>query len=467
MRLYDESEIKKKNEKNKKIKMLISTGIVLTIILIIALMVIIFYLVHNPNKITVFLNNKSNVNIESMLIVETADDGNTEMYLPIREISGIFGYESSNGEYTTNLEDKDSCNVKCKDEVAILKLDSNIVYKLLLGDNTNSSISAEYEYIKIDTPVVKRNDKLCASLEGIEKAFNVYIDYNEKTKKMNIYSLEHLLEVAEKKATKYNAKVDEAFVNKKAILDNMIVVNYEDNTKGVIDFGTEGEILGKQYENIRYISQKQAFLVQKDMRVGIYGSDGKEKITPRYNNLTLIDNENDLYMAEYEGRYGVVDINGQTKIYLDYDKIGVDVSDFKENGLRNGYVLLGKLIPVRQNEMWKFFRIEIEKNSDGTTNIQCKLIPGEFNDIGCISSTTKATTSNVMVIEDYDVVVVKKNNYYGFMDINGKPAIGQVFSDVYMETFSGITKYYMVSNEKSYNVIEELEKMGYSKVNKE
>jgi len=470
MSLYDEEEVRRKNAKSKKTKKLVITGIILTIVLIIVLMVAITFLIANPNKITVSLDGKQSAALENMLITKTENDGTTEIYFPIREFAKSFGYTSNNGEYTTNLEDKNSCNVDSGNEISIFKLDSNIIYKLEKNTNSSQGINQEYEYIKINNPVIQESDTLYASMEGIEKAFNFSITYNNKTKKMSIYTLDYLLTTAQSKAEKLNAKVDELFANKKTILDNMIVLNYDNRrAKGVINYTTGAEILGGQYEDIKYVSSKKVFIVKANGKIGIYGDDGQMKISPQYDSLTLIDNENDLYLAEYNKRYGVVDINGQTKIYLDYDAIGVDVNNYKENGLRNGYVFFGKLIPVKQNNLWRFYRIESEKNADGTKNVQCRDLGTNFDAIGCITTTRSGTTSNLMVIEDYEVVVVKKNNHYGFMDTDGKPAIGLKCSDVYMETMAGNTNYYMVSDieHKTENVIEELEKMGYTKVSKE
>ena len=155
---------------------------------------------------------------------------------------------------------------------------------------------------------------------------------------------------------------------------------------------------------------------------------------------------------------------------MEHYRIGVNINEFKENGLKNGYVLLGNLIPVQDNGIWGFYKIESTKNADGSINVQCtKMQTDDFSGIGCTTKITRGTATNLMVIEEYGMIVVQKQGtYYGFMNQDGVLPIGVAFTDIYAETTSGQKNYFMVrsNNGKTYNVIEVLEKIGYSKVNK-
>ena len=464
MVLFDEEEIKRKNEKNRKVKKLIITGIILTMVLIVALMITIFYLIYNPNKITVSLDGGQNTGLENMLITETGDDGSQKIYFPIRQVAKEFGYSSNNGEYTTNLEDKDSCNVESDNEVAIFKLDSNIIYKIAKNNGSSQNTNLDYEYVKIDTAIIKKDDVLYASAEGIEKAFNLKISYNEQSKKMTIYTLGYMLSSAKKQAESQNAKVDEEFANQKAVLDNMIVIDYENGLKGVIVLNTKKEVLGAQYDDIKYVPEKKVFLVQKNKKFGIADNSGLQKVKTQYDSLTLIDNDNDLYLAQNGNKYGVIDIDENTIIYLEYDQIGVDISQFEGNGLKSGYILLDKLIPVEQGGKWGFYSIESTKNSDGTKRVVGKQLTSlEFDGIGCIAKTRKSVVSNLMVMEDYGLIIVNKNNLYGFMNTEGRLLFGGL-TDIYVETASGKTDYYMVAQDQTINIIQYFEQRGITKV---
>lgn len=479
MKLYDEEELRSQKEKDRKVRRYVLIGIFTSIIAIVALMGIIFYLIYNPNKITIFVDGKESTKLEEMFIYKTADDGSTIIYAPIRATAEWFGYKTNDGEYTTNLEDKDSCYVEIKDEkgatqeIAIFSLDATTIYKIDLSNKNNTS-EYEYEEIKTENPIIKESDTLYVDAYGLKKALNMTLSYNEKTKRITIRTLSSLVASAEKIIADKTAsddkygKLDEKYINQKALLDNMmVIVSKTDAKKGVRNFETASELLGSQYTDITYIPQKGSFLVKdNNNKVGIIGKD--VSIKTQYDSLTLIDAEHELYLAENNGLYGVIDKNENTKIYLEYNKIGVDVSQYASNGLKNGYVLLGKIIPVQKEDKWIFYSIETTKNQDGTINVQCVPVQNvECDNVGCITNATGATANNLMVIPEYNLIVVQKQGYYGVMDFTGALPIPAVLKDLYIATISGKTDYYMVylkdGKEHTYNIIEQLQKRGYTK----
>jgi len=248
----------------------------------------------------------------------------------------------------------------------------------------------------------------------------------------------------------------------------MIIVSSTSGKKGVRNYSTKEEILGAQYDDITYVPEKKSFMITKDGKVGIIDYKRVLKIKPQYDKLLLIDSRNGLYLAEANGYCGVLDENGNTKIDLYYSKIGVDISNFKENGLKTGYVLLERIIPIKKmNGKWIFFRIDNNKASDGTINVQCtKLEIPEIDDIGCVTNMISPTISNLMVIKDYNIIVIKMNNQYGFMDIQGKNILGTKFDSAYLETTSNQTNYYATYGlGNQIDVIEEFKKLGYTKSN--
>ncbi len=458
MNLYEIEEQRKQKEKNKKMTRYIVISIVIIVVLIVALMCAIYFLVNNPNRIRVYLDGKETPKIAELLITETKEDGTSSIYAPIRDIASYLNYESSNGAYTTASEDPDSCYIKNKNEIAIFNLNSNIIYKL---DRTADN--ADYEYVKIENKVIKKDNKLYVEQEGLEKSFNISFKYNEKEKKIQIYTLDYYVGEAQKKIKKLGYQETElSFANQKALLDNMLVALSSDDQYCVINFSTGAEILGKQYDEITYIPQKSAFLVEYNNKVGIISSDGSTKIKANYDRLTLIDDENELYLAQLNGLYGVIDINEKNVIYIEYDKIGIDITDFKENEVKSGYILLNKLIPVQQNNKWGFFDITGKQ----ITNL-------EYDKIGCITSTSKNVAYNLLVIPDYNVIAVGKNNRYTFMDLQGKEVFACVFEDLYMELQSGKLMYYMVGKDndgetdRTGEVTQYLEKIGITKDSKE
>lgn len=460
MALYDEEEVRKKQEKNTLLRKGIITGIVLSAILIVILMLVIAYLIRNPNKITIYVGERENTKLESLVKTKKTDEG-TILYFPIKQTAEIFGFQTSDGEYSTNYEDSNSCNIQTSDEVTVFNMDSNIIYKT---DPKDANL--EYEAIKIQNPIIKIEDELYINSSDLNNALNMSVSaFNEKTKRIKIITLDTLVETAQKVATDSGyEKMDDKFMNKKAVLDNMIVVQNKDRKYGVID-GNGKIILNMQYDDITYIPQKKSFFVEKGGKVGIYGKN--VKIDPNYAELKLIDADNELYLVKNaNNQYGVIDITGETKIYSEYDKIGVDINNFKRDGVKSGYVLVGNLIPVQQNGKWKFFKIESTTNSDGVKIVQCKNVGIEFDDIGCVSKTTGSTVSNVLTIEDYGVVVVKKNNLYGIMDANGNPSVALICLDIYKEITSGKTNYYMIDarDGKTYIIEKEADKIKHTEI---
>ena len=471
MKLYDEEELRKKNEKSNKIRKLIIIGMFTTLVLIIALMGVIYYLIYNPNKITVYLSEKENETLENSITLINSEDGKSQiMYFPIRKIASIFGYESFDGDYYANVEGNENCYIENEKEVAIFSLDSNTIYKIdktLQNDNNKES---EYEEYKIENPVKQQNGDLLVDLEGLKKGFNLSVSYSEKTKRITINKLDEYIDAASKYITqKKYGKLDEKFANQKALLDNMMIIESETNgLKGVRSYSEDKEILGAQYDDITYIPQKSSFIIERNSKVGIIGNDGIVKIKPLYDKLTLIDEENGLYLAENEKYFGVIDSNENIKIYLEYQKIGVDINQFKQNGLKKGYVLLNKIIPAQKDGKWILFKIESIDNPDGSKNVQCRNLFENnkygidyVDNIGCITGTNRGTVTNLMLIKEYNVILVQKYQKYGFLNIDGNPASNMIYQDAFIETTSGKKDYYVVDgNGNTLRVEDELRKVG-------
>ena len=470
MKLYDEEELRRKNEKSNKIRKLVVIGMFTTLVLIIALMGIIYYLMYNPNKITVYLSGKEDENLESNLTLIASEDGKSQIvYFPIRKIADKFGYKSYDGDYSVNVEGKENCYIENEKEVAIFSLNSNTIYKI---DKTiqNNNQESEYEEYKIENPIKQQNGELVVDLEGLGKGFNLSVSYNNKTKRITINKLDEYINSASKYITqKKYGKLDEKFANQKALLDNMMIIETESNgLKGVRSYSEDKEILGAQYNDITYIPQKSSFIVQKNSKVGIIGNDGIVKIKPLYDKLTLIDDENGLYLAENDRFFGVIDSNENIKIYLEYQKIGVDISQFKQNGLKKGYVLLDKIIPAQKDGKWILFKIESTNNPDGSKNVQCRNLFENnkygidyIDNIGCITGTNRGTVTNLLLIKEYNVILVQKYQKYGFLSVDGNPASNMIYQDAFIETTSGKKDYFVVDgNGNTLRVEDELRKVG-------
>lgn len=475
MSLYDGYEDKKEDENRKKLKKKILIAIIIIFILIIVLICGMVYLSYDPNKIYFRLNGVEKgqstevAQLYNMLSINIDDNGKLEMYAPIKDVAKYLGYESGNGTYTVTSEDTNSCYVKNENEVAIFQVDSDVITKIDISNKKGQSTlsttneNMNYETYTINEKVVKQNDVIYTNLEGIEKGFNAIVSYDAKTKTISINTLNYYVTAltTEDKDGKTQIQqmgyknLDETFANQKAILEGMLVVTKETGEYGVVSFDGKKEILGFQYKSLTYMPQNSAFLFTgNDSKIGIISNNGEMKIKPVYSKLELIDNKKELYLASVDGKlYGVVDINGNVKIPLEYDKIGIDTKDFVENNITNGYIIADRLIPVCQNEKWGFF------NTDGKriTNL-------EYDKIGCITTNVQGTSHNLLLIPEYNLIVVCKGKY-GCIDLNGETKLSPVSDDIYMQTIEGKNKYYAVKGTNSREITEYMESIGYTKQN--
>ena len=95
-----EEEFQNKEKKKKKTS---STIVLIAIILVVCMIIgIVSYLAYLKNgELKLLLNGQANSNLKELLMIE--NDGT--IYVPIKEISSYFGYESYNGEYGDKAEE--------------------------------------------------------------------------------------------------------------------------------------------------------------------------------------------------------------------------------------------------------------------------------------------------------------------------------------------------------------------------
>ena len=335
--------------------------------------------------------------------------------------------------YPTASESTDICNIRNEHEVEIFTLNSNEITKVDL-----LSKSSSYEKIEIDEEVFKKDEQLYTTKKGLEQAFHITIEYDSKNNVISMYSLDtYITSLITPDAQgqtiiqKYGyEKIDEDYVNQQAIIDDMIVVVTEQNKYGVINYSTGEPILGVQYDSIKYLPQNSAFLVKTNNKYGIIDKEGKTKIQPIYDTLEQIDSKKQLYLVSNNKLYGIVNLNGQEIIHLEYDKIGIDISKFTENDITNGYIIADTLIPVCQEDVWGFFDVNGKQVTD--------LI---YENVGCVTQNSQGTSHNVLLIPNYNIIIVEKVGLYGGINLEGKEELSTIYNEIYMQTVSGQNYY--------------------------
>lgn len=444
MNIIDKTFMNEQEPKEEKKKSKFTLGmklILLTIVILIFVVIGSFFAITyiEQTELNVYLDGVQNNKIKSLILQE--DD---KIYFSIKDIAVYLGYASYNGEYTDKSEDINKCYIQSEDEIVNFVLKSKEIYKLDPKDNSN------YKNITIENEIKSIDGKLCIEANDMQKAFNVSYSYNGKNK-MNIYTLNYLVEAYATKIASYGYVItNNSFFDKKSLLDGVLIVQKDEKYYGVIDL--QGNIiLEAKYDNIQYLSNTGDFLVKSNGKVGIISKNKETKVSILYTNLKLIDPQYDLYLAQKDNKYGIIDSNGNIKIYIEYDAIGIDASRFSQNEIKNKYILVDNIIPVRKDEKWALFDIKGKQLTEFV-----------YDSFGYIATNNKDVL-NLLVIPDYSAFVACKNEKYVLMDSTGTEKGFSTLDSIYMKISEGQKHYYMTYNNKTYNVEEYLDLLGVKK----
>lgn len=422
MNLIDESFEPKQTNNSKKMTKIVLIMIIVSIIAIVAIFIAIIYM--KKTTLTLYIDGKSNENVKQMMVEE--DDGT--IYFPIKDIATYLGYQSFNGEYANKSEDASKCYIQNENEIANFSLNSNKVYTL-----TTSNTESNYSYFYADKPIKAMNGKLYATIDTIQKAFNISFSYVVKDQNIYMYTMPYLIQSYSTGILNLGYEsISPKFVNQKAILNNMIIVTKAENSIYAVIDTSGNTIIEPKYDYIEYLPNSGDFLVQSNGKVGIISAQRETKVQILYDSLELVDRDAALYIAERDNKYGVIDSKGNIKIYIEYDEIGIDISKFEKNNIKNKYLLDNGMIPARKDKLWGAF----DKNGN-------QVLDFAYDKLGYIASANKDAI-NLLLIPDYNVLVAHKyDSKYLLIDSDGKELCFPVLDDVYMTISGGKEYYYM------------------------
>lgn len=445
----DYDEIEEKKLKNKKLKMMIIIAIIIISIFICTLIGLILYKKDNPTYITTYIDGVKVQDFDKIVDIQKDEKGEINIYFQIRKFATYlnvanagFGYKDYDGEYDIKTEDVNSCHIlRDKQEVVVYSKGSKSIFKKNLQKNSN-----EYEEYTIDKDIFINNNVLYASQDGIEKGYNVLISYDEKKKLFTIYTLDNLIKKQSDKLNKksfgnYGKLVYEKndLNNNKSIFEDVLIVRTTNNKYGLLTGNLEKFILEPKYDNIDYFPNSKTFSVESNGKVGLFDKDGTRKIALIYDSIISMGKNTNLYVVKSNNLYGVIDINKSENdniiIYPQYDKIGINVSSFAYNGVKNGYILLDELIPVKQGKYWALYNKNGKQVSDGF----------KYTNIGCNKVKSGKNIYALLQIPELKTLVVSdQSDKYGFVDINGNDNIVSFILDqVYIKTSEGEDSYWM------------------------
>ena len=423
-----------------KAPMIIGISIAILVVVTILIAVGIIYL---KNSITTIqIDGVRNNELEKILYIESTEQG-LQLYMPILKMAPILGYEGFNGDYLNKSEDKTKCHVISEYETAMFTKDSDTLIKI--------SENSEVEYITLNQPVFEKDGELYTTIDGIEKAFNIMFAHDEKFKNIDIFSMDYLIQfyATKLKLEEYSTK----FGDKKAIFESMLII--QDNKKyGVINVETGKKVLEAKYQEIEYLPATTDFIVKSNGKYGIVKKDTTVKVRTIYDEIKTMDNKNGLYLVKQNNSYGVINIDGDIVIAPEYKQIGTNIDRYTQNGVDNSFVLLNKIIPIKNHDdLWGFFDI-----NGG------KLIDFKYTGIGC-TITSASNSYPVLVIPSYEIIVVQQEKFYNLVTSGGEQlAPDNTLNSVYLKSNAetGENQFFMTfnDNQKVVNVEEWLKSTG-------
>lgn len=503
-----------KNNKNKKNVLIV---LVICAIIVVILFGVIGYIRQKDTEQLKMLVDGKEVAMKSTLLLQ-AQDGS--YYMNVKELAEKLGYSYQKGEYKNYTEDTESCYLRTPYEIISMNANSNIITKYILNENSSTMLSTNSnqepevskdlvivdeqtkeqklnivvdsenetaEIFSVDHPIQYVNDELYVAFEEVAKIFSVQFNishYNSQLNRIRVNSIPQLvpsiLQIAKQNGY---AEVSNLYENLTALSDGMLVVG--DGTKyGVISLKDGQEVISLKYDKIVYRQNTDEFFVTAEDSVGIVDKAGNTIVKPTaYDSIANLDEVNKLYLVEKNGKYGVVNRNGDTIVYAEYDSIGLkNPEEFSNEQIRNFNLLFETCIPV--NYDGKVGIIDIEGNErlkcvyDSLGFVKKDLQDSEDDENDSRNSTTNTSNTtnmtnttnevtnttrknNTVISNDYESVltipeslgikgiVVNLNGLYGIFDAEVKRLIIPcACSKIYAKTKSGVTKYYLEYNEQ-------------------
>lgn len=465
--LKEDSKLKinKPKQHNNRTIIWVTIAIMITLIIIFTIMVIIKDIQPIDETIKLYIDGQETKIEASTFFVE-----NNKVYLSVRKISNIVGYEAHSGEYKIEAEDNSKVFVENKQETASMFLNSTIISKI------EPEANDDYKNYTMSEPARNINGDIYVISDGIEIACNVKVDYDATKKIITVKTLPYIYDLYNKAVQELGfTGISDEFENQKAILYDRLVIKNSDGRYGVID-STGTEIIGTRYAHIKFDEYNKEFTITNaNDKFGIDYINGETKINVNYDEIKSIHKDKELYLVKNNEKYGIIDKNERIIIHIEYDDIGIDVSPYitkntrrlesindkndneksKENTVKQ-YIFFDSIIAVKQNELWGFFDLSGNKLSDiKYTDIGCKakeVKEDKNNRYNTKPIAPTKTTTNLLLIDEYELIVVEQNEKFGLVDTSAKELFKAEAEDMYSITDAGIKTYYMLYKGQVYNL---------------
>ncbi len=467
------------DETNQKKKLLLTGIIVTSIIFVIVLILVIVLSAQDAKKTKIQFGDKlyktKTINLNAgdgtyqqktieygtnketvPILVETPAG---EIYYCIETISKLSNYRYNNGAYGDQVdESRDKCYIDNGGEYVTFVANSNKITKNIKtvenyeGElkvvnelrRKNDSVyettdELEEESFKLEKPVIQIDGKLYASYDAISKGLNMTITQDGST--LQFQTLESLVNTYSGTLSSSNYTLTQNFRNKRALSSGYAVVG-KGEEYGVIELTTGNEVISLKYDSVEYVQGIGEFIVSSKSKFGmIKPGNSTPTIKLEYENIALLDAEKELYMVQFNEKYGVVNAKGEEIIPTEYDQIGLnDVKAYRSQGITNKYIIADECIPVMRN------------NNYGLYNIKGQILASaHYLGLGCenpskiIENTNAMPTLTVPLSDTITGIVFStrtgSSTTYGLITTNGTVVLNGYYSAIYYRQQNGKTEY--------------------------
>ena len=479
MNLEESNEFaKSQSSKNKKRNIILGMLIICAIAIILLILIIRVLKATDANTAKLYIN-RNKINLSRTLFVSQDE----VTYVSVKELANLTGYNYIQGEYKTFAKDNNYCYLKSDYEVISFNVDNNKVKKYLLNvksgdeENTSSPVATtpavgekpifvvksendSMEIFELSTNVISINDNIYMPVENIEKIFNISIAVDGKS--TYIYDIYYLYQIAVNMITQscYQA-VSTTFENIRALPDNMIIAQNTSGKYGVISIDGK-KVLDFIYTDIQYIQNTEEFFVYTDDNtVGLLDKEGNKIIAPtEYDTLTVFDEVNKLYLAENDGKFGILQVSKKDQgepvkkiVTVAFDKIGLRAielfDEYKLEETESPNLLEEKYIVVLEDGKFGLYDLEGDR-----------MIKSIYDSFGFIPSEEdkKNDFNSVLIIpKEYGIygLIIEQNGLYGIFDLESSEiVIPCSLSKIYSKTESGDFGYYMETGDEVWDIKE-------------
>lgn len=219
------------------------------------------------------------------------------------------------------------------------------------------------------------------------------------------------------------------------------------NAKGEEKFKSFEEVSAFQLKELatEIPFEKSVLKYKENGKYGIMNFDGKKVTKAIYDSIENLPFKEGELLVQKDGKYGVINILGKNVIPMEYKEIKVDEYYEAENSYKySGYIVgndtdkgtMYKYINYEANKETKEEYQDIKRIVDYEDKDKFYLIFEKDNKYGIIED------GNVIVNNEYDNIeydsfnklfIVKKDNNYGVLKLNGETLISCLYDDINIE----------------------------------